>query len=295
MNALQNREVMPDDATLRAMEKIIGSISLTGAYPKWILNQIKIWVTEARSKGGPVREADIIKEHQQLIDANLLLCAMYGWTLRIPLMVALYNISIANGMPIIETKMMNALIYRDYPTAEIQLITSTDTLCIVNARRNQKLNFAEFKTSWADITKAGYDSKPGSLYKTIPTIMIRWRTYANMARILFPDVLMGFYIEGEIMEDDKPDPNPHPLNQIEGHEDSRQMLTLPLPSLKETTYNEKYVDAQDTQVVEKPKQKPKTQPVQEENTIEDISEFDWDEPVVAMEKTFESTTMKEPS
>ncbi len=78
---------------------------------------------------------------------------------------------------------------------------STDTLCILHGRR------ADTGDTWVesfgveDAKRAGLLSgQTGQTYAKYGKIMFQWRALSALARFLFPDILRGAYVQGEISE-----------------------------------------------------------------------------------------------
>ena len=112
--------------------------------------------------------------------------AMMGYELGLSPMTALNNISVINGKPTLEAKLMLALVFQRHPQAQYRIIENTENKAIILlGRANQKP--AQFCFTIDDAKKAGLLQKDN--WKKYPKIMLFWRVVAIACRSVFPDVL----------------------------------------------------------------------------------------------------------
>lgn len=92
---------------------------------------------------------------------------------------------------------MNALI-RSKGHSIIKDSRSTSDCCVLRGKRadNQDIMVASF--SMAEAKRAGLTTAVWSKY---PEDMLFWKALSRLARQLFPDVIKGCYVQGEIQED----------------------------------------------------------------------------------------------
>lgn len=125
--------------------------------------------------------------------------ALKGHELGLPIMASFTLIDIIQGRPTLKPEGMLALIYKNCPGSIINFIKFEENECIIEAcRPGHKMH--TFKFDETDAKAAGLISK--SNWKQYPRAMYRSRTVAEMARTLFPDVIMGCsYTKEELMPD----------------------------------------------------------------------------------------------
>lgn len=111
-----------------------------------------------------------------------------GRELGIGPMEAFAKISVVQGKPTIESELMLSLIYRRIPGAVIDIVTTTNEECVIEARRpNGKTT--QFRFDMEDAKTAGLHGK--GPWKSYPAAMLRARCISATARALFPDALSG--------------------------------------------------------------------------------------------------------
>lgn len=111
--------------------------------------------------------------------------------LGIPPMQGFAHIHIVKGKPTLSAELMLALIYRAFPRATITYPQNNTEGCIIEAARPggqpQRFGFSIEDARRAQLVPA----KPDAAWTTYPRAMCRSRAISEMARSLFPDVLMG--------------------------------------------------------------------------------------------------------
>lgn len=141
--------------------------------------------------------------------------ALKGWELGLKPLVSFAYISVVNGRPTCAAELMLAEIRRVYPKAIVKISKSTDTECVVQAKRPEEDALTEFKWTIEDARKAGLLGKDN--WKNYPADMLFARTITRMKRRLFPEVLMGVdYVpeelgaevdqQGRVVKDSTPPP-----------------------------------------------------------------------------------------
>lgn len=123
-----------------------------------------------------------------------------GRELGIPPMEAIANISIVNGKPTIQAKLMMALVKRAYGRDAIFVAETTETYAKVGYQRNNTTAYYTFTIQMAE--KAGL-LKPDkwgndSMYVKYPEPMLRARCISAVCVMEFPDVTGGLYVPGEL-------------------------------------------------------------------------------------------------
>ncbi len=124
-----------------------------------------------------------------------------GYELGIPPMQAFAHISIVNGRPTISAELMLALIYQRMPYAVISFKKIASDGCVILAARSKDHALTEFTFTIENAENAKLTGKDN--WKNYPKAMCKARTIADMARTIFPDVLMGCsYTREELSPDD---------------------------------------------------------------------------------------------
>lgn len=126
--------------------------------------------------------------------------ALKGWELGLKPLVSFSYISVVNGRPTCAAELMLAEIRRVYPKAVVKITVSTDTECVIMAKRPEEEELTPFKWTIEDARKAGLLGKDN--WKNYPADMLFARTVTRMKRRLFPEVLMGVdYVPEELGAD----------------------------------------------------------------------------------------------
>ncbi len=110
-----------------------------------------------------------------------------GRELRVPPMQAMTSIHVIKGKPAISAELMLALIYRDSPQSDIVFKELTRERCVIHARRKPTDPWQEFSFDQQDVQLAGL----GGNHNTYPRAMKKARAITEMARTMFPDIIMG--------------------------------------------------------------------------------------------------------
>lgn len=111
---------------------------------------------------------------------------LMGRELGLAPMTALCNISIINGKPTLEAKLMLGLILKKYPNAYYKIISNTAQVAEVCLGRNADI-VGKFSYTITQAREAGLLSKDN--WKYYPADMLLWRAISRGCRVMFPDVL----------------------------------------------------------------------------------------------------------
>jgi len=120
---------------------------------------------------------------------KVMLVAMKGHELGIPMLQACAHIHVIDGKPSMDSELMMGQIYKNIPTAEVEFLESTDKGCKLRARRNKDRVWSEFSFTFKDATTARLLAKNN--WRNYPTAMYRARSISAMARAVFPDAIAG--------------------------------------------------------------------------------------------------------
>lgn len=103
-------------------------------------------------------------------------------------MEAFAKISVINGKPSMDAELMLSQVYKKIPKAEINIVKTTNTECVIEAARPGKKP-TTFSFTMEDAKRADLLNK--GPWKSYPAAMLRARTISAMARAIFPDALSG--------------------------------------------------------------------------------------------------------
>jgi hypothetical protein len=124
-----------------------------------------------------------------------------GADLGIPATTALRTISIVKGKPVLSADLMKAMCLNRKDVCEFfRLVTSDEKIATYKVKRvgdeAVTMSFTMEDALRAKLATKGDDSN----YGKYPAIMLRHRAAANIAREVFPDIILGVYCEEEADE-----------------------------------------------------------------------------------------------
>lgn len=140
-----------------------------------------------------------------------------GWELGLPPMQAISGINVIQGKPCVSPQLAIAMIYSKVPTAAIDYLVATEEKAQVRMSRDKADKESNTYTATWDMEKARKMQLAGKdNYIKQPGNMFMWRAIGEAARKIFPDVLMGFYFEHEMVDVNAPDddPNKNKIDEI---------------------------------------------------------------------------------
>lgn len=146
-----------------------------------------------------------------------------GMELGLSFMAAVNYINVIKGKPCISAEGMLALIYRAHPNASITFSELTDSKCEIEAARPGSKP-SKFSFSIDDAKRAQLTSNPS--WSKYPKDMLKARAVSQMARSLFPDVLLGASYTPEEMLSVDEDRKPRPTKTV-SEEPPREAHSLP--------------------------------------------------------------------
>ena len=126
--------------------------------------------------------------------AQVLAIMMCGDMLGIPPMAALTNINVIQGKPTIPPQLMLALVYHTGKLDDIQIADDGQACTVVIKRAAKTEHTTTFSQN--DATAMGLAGKDN--WRKQPAVMRQWRAVAAACRVVFPDVIMGFYTPDEM-------------------------------------------------------------------------------------------------
>ena len=109
------------------------------------------------------------------------------------------GIHVVNGRAALGAATMLGLIKRDVSTFKYKIILRTNTHAKIKVWDDYKGDpkwFEEFEYTWDDAVKSGKSNETN--YQRYPKQMLWARVVSNMARTLYPEVIMGLYTPEEV-------------------------------------------------------------------------------------------------
>ena len=138
----------------------------------------------------------------QSVEAAIVIM-LTGASLGIPPVVAMRSIHVVQGRAVLSSDLIHVLVRRSGFCATWAVEETTAEKCtITTQRRGEPLPYTH---SWTAAMARTADLANKATWRQYPAAMLRARCTAEIARIVYPDVLMaGVYCEGEVEEDDAP-------------------------------------------------------------------------------------------
>ncbi len=126
-----------------------------------------------------------------------LLIMATGHELGIPATAALRSIHVISGKPVLSADLMVALVKRSGVCEYFRVLTSTDEKAEYATKRRGDPEVRQ-SFSIADAKRAGIGG--GGNWSKYPRVMLRHRAAAELARLVYPDVILGVYAEEELAD-----------------------------------------------------------------------------------------------
>lgn len=130
------------------------------------------------------------------LEAALTIMA-YGRAIGVEPLVALNQINIIKGKPTVSPQLMLALARKTGELADLQISDDGDTCTVTLTRKGQSPHTEKF--SMTDAKAMNLDTKDN--WKKQAAVMRKWRAIAAACRIVFPDIIAGFYTPEEMGTD----------------------------------------------------------------------------------------------
>ena len=130
-------------------------------------------------------------------------------------MQSLRGIHVVQGRPVLSADLMVAIVRRSGLCASWRTVETTPDTCTIETRREGEPEVARKTWTIADAARAGLTAKGGN-WKAYPAQMLRHRCASDLAREVYPDVVIGCYTRDEI---ESPEARESPV-EVEVVEDS---------------------------------------------------------------------------
>ncbi len=109
---------------------------------------------------------------------------------------SLRGIYVVNGRPVLSADLMVAVVRRSGLCESWRTVESTAERCTITTRRKGESTDATRTWTAADAKRAGVSGK--GIWQSYPATMLRHRVAADLAREVYPDVLLGLYDPEEL-------------------------------------------------------------------------------------------------
>lgn len=162
--------------------------------------------------------SDIVPRDLRGKPGNVFVVMMYGAALNLPIAVAMNTISVVNGRPKLEAKLVLSLVRK--AGHRVEWIESTDDRATLRITRGDSGDSFEGTFTVADAVIAelctiGPDGKPRARssqkqeklpWEKYARRMLRWRVVDEVTDVICPEVKMGFGVEGDEVSEEAPRP-----------------------------------------------------------------------------------------
>ena len=129
--------------------------------------------------------------------AEAALCIMLtGASLGLSPIVALRSIHVVEGRPVLSSDLIAAVVMRSGIAARWECVETTAERCVLETERRGQAGVRRHEWTMAMAQRAGLAGR--GTWTKYPAAMLRARCTAELGRIVYPDVLAGVYVEGEI-------------------------------------------------------------------------------------------------
>lgn len=123
-----------------------------------------------------------------------------GHELGLSPMQSLRGIYVVNGKPVLSADMLVAVVRASGRCASWVVVESTEDRCTITTQRKGESATASRTWTMADAKRAGVTGKP--IWSQYPRTMLRHRCAADLAREVYPDVVLGLYDPEELGADE---------------------------------------------------------------------------------------------
>ncbi len=149
-----------------------------------------------------IAQTDFVPDAMRGKPAVVAAAILYGRELGMEPMTALRSINVIKGKPALSAESMRALILA--AGHELRFVEMTATRCIIEGRRRGQDEPTRVTYTMDDAKKAGLAGQ--QQYAKMPRQMLSARATAELARLIFADVIGGLLSDVELYESDDNEP-----------------------------------------------------------------------------------------
>ena len=136
-----------------------------------------------------------------------------GYELGLSPMQSLRGIYVVNGKPVLSADLLVAVVRRSGLCESWHVIESTDERCSITTRRKGEPEAATRTWTMADAKRAQITGKP--IWSQYPRTMLRHRCASDLARDVYPDVILSLYDPEELGAGASPNREPEAQRPID--------------------------------------------------------------------------------
>jgi hypothetical protein len=150
-------------------------------------------------------KSTMIPEHFKGNVGNCMIALNMAERFGVDIFMMMQNIYVIGGKPGLEGKLVIALINQCGKFTPLQYKFEKDSkgkviACTAFATHKETREKLEQTVTWEMVQAEGWDKKPGSKWKTIPTLMFQYRSATFFARTYCPEVILGMQTTDEIFD-----------------------------------------------------------------------------------------------
>ncbi len=162
--------------------------------------------------------------------------------LKINHMTALFNMYVIKGKPVMASTLMSAMVISSPLCEEWHMVESTDAKATFRTKRRGAKEPVQLTYTIEQATKAGLLGNDN--WKKSPADMLRARCSSKLHRIVYPDIILGFYTEDESHEFVEPPTAKleQPTVSVEEHKKNRKKLTPEAKAEGQARYDEQHAE-----------------------------------------------------
>ena len=136
-----------------------------------------------------------------------------GYELGLSPMQSLRGIYVVNGKPVLSADLLVAVVRRSGLCESWHVVESTDERCTITTRRKGEPEAATRTWTMADARRAQITGKP--IWSQYPRTMLRHRCASDLARDVYPDVILSLYDPEELGAGASPNREPEAPQPID--------------------------------------------------------------------------------
>ena len=156
----------------------------------------------AQRVGKMLAQSTMVPDHFKNNIGNCVIALNFADRVGVDPFMAMQKMYVIHGKPAIETQLAIALVNKSgrYSPIQYKFNEKRDT-CIAYATNKETKEVCEGPPVSLQMAKdEGWMSKQGSKWKTLPDLMLRYRSAMFFARTYCPEALLGLYTREEVQE-----------------------------------------------------------------------------------------------
>ncbi len=154
-------------------------------------------LTQALDLADRLAKASIVPEALRGKPADILIVLLSGHELGLSPMQALRSVAVVSGKPVLAADLVVALVQARTDVCEyFELIESTDRIATYETKRRNRKTPTRMSFTIEDAERAGLLKQPA--WRAYPRPMLRHRCASELAREVFPDIVLGLYVQEEL-------------------------------------------------------------------------------------------------